>query len=63
MKNIFLNGLNNVVPTELNKSFVQLFYYDIDPTEHKFVLANQIDQLVYQLYELTAEEIKIVEGN
>ena len=23
---------------------------------------NQIDQLVYQLYELTEEEIKIVEG-
>jgi hypothetical protein len=44
MKNIFLNGLNNVAPTELNKSFVQLFYYDIAPTEHKFVLANQIDQ-------------------
>ena len=26
-------------------------------------LENQIDQLVYQLYELTEEEIKIVEGN
>jgi len=26
-------------------------------------IENQIDQLVYQLYELTAEEIKIVEGN
>jgi type II restriction/modification system DNA methylase subunit YeeA len=25
-------------------------------------LENQIDQLVYQLYELTEEEIKIVEG-
>jgi len=24
--------------------------------------ANQIDQLVYQLYDLTEEEIKIVEG-
>lgn len=26
-------------------------------------LENQIDQLVYQLYELTEEEIRIVEGN
>ena len=26
-------------------------------------LENQIDQLVYQLYDLTEEEIKIVEGN
>ena len=24
---------------------------------------NQIDQLIYQLYDLTEEEIKIVEGN
>jgi adenine-specific DNA-methyltransferase len=31
--------------------------YDISQLE------NQIDQLVYQLYELTEEEIKIVEGN
>jgi hypothetical protein len=30
----------------------------IDTTD----LENQIDQLVYQLYELTEEEIKIVEG-
>ena len=26
-------------------------------------LENQIDQMVYQLYELTDDEIKIVEGN
>ncbi len=26
-------------------------------------LENQIDQLVYKLYDLTEEEIKIVEGN
>lgn len=26
-------------------------------------LDNKIDQLVYQLYELTEEEIKVVEGN
>lgn len=46
MKNIFLNGLNNVAPAE-----------------QKLGLETQIDQLVYQLYELTDEEIKIVEGN
>jgi adenine-specific DNA-methyltransferase len=32
---------------------------EIDTTD----LENQIDQLVYQLYDLTEEEIKIVEGN
>ena len=26
-------------------------------------LVHQIDQLVYKLYELTEEEIKIIEGN
>jgi len=26
-------------------------------------LENQIDQLVYQLYDLTAEEIDIIESN
>ncbi|MEX1002246.1 MAG: hypothetical protein WDZ35_09050 [Crocinitomicaceae bacterium] len=36
MKNIFLNGLNNIAPTELNKSIIQSFNYDIAPTEQKF---------------------------
>lgn len=63
MKNICLNGLNNIAPTELNKSCVQNFYDDFAPTEHIFAIENQIDQLVYQLYELTEDEIKIVEGN
>jgi hypothetical protein len=62
MKNIFLNGLNNIAPTELNKSIIQSFYYDFAPTEQKLDLENPIDQLVYKLYELTEEEIKIVEG-
>ena len=26
-------------------------------------LENQIDQLVYKLYDLTEEELKIIEGN
>jgi hypothetical protein len=34
-----------------------------DPSADTSDLENQIDQLVYQLYELTEEEIKIVEGN
>ena len=55
-------NFNNVAPTELNKSVIQSFYYDSAPTEHIFSIENQIDQLVYQLYGLTEEEIKIVEG-
>jgi hypothetical protein len=62
MKNIFLNGLNNIAPTELNKSVIQPFYYDIAPMEQNLSIENQIDQLVYQLYELTEEEIKIIEN-
>jgi hypothetical protein len=52
----------NIAPTELNKPFLQHFYYDFAPTELIFANENQIDQLVYQLYELTEEEIQIVEG-
>jgi adenine-specific DNA-methyltransferase len=33
-----------------------------NPTADITALENQIDQLVYQLYDLTEEEIKIVEG-
>jgi hypothetical protein len=28
MTNIYLNGLNNIAPTELNKTFLKHFYYD-----------------------------------
>ena len=35
----------------------------LQPTADTTVLENQIDQLIYQLYDLTEEEIKIVEGN
>lgn len=34
-----------------------------DSTADTSKLEKQIDQLVYQLYDLTEEEIKIVEGN
>jgi hypothetical protein len=53
---------SNIAPLELYKPFIQHFYYDFAPTELIFANENQIDQLVYQLYELTEEEIKIVEG-
>ena len=33
-----------------------------DPKADTTALETEIDQLVYQLYELTAEEIKIIEG-
>ncbi|WP_262915326.1 hypothetical protein [Niabella ginsengisoli] len=34
-----------------------------NPSTDNSALESQIDQLVYQLYDLTDEEIKIVEGN
>jgi len=33
-----------------------------NPTADATALESQIDQLVYQLYDLSEEEIKIVEG-
>lgn len=62
MKSFFLNGLNNIAPMELKKYVIQTFYNDIAPMEHKFDLQNKIDRLVYQLYDLTEEEIKIIEN-
>jgi hypothetical protein len=32
-----------------------------EPTARFFLLESQIDQLVYQLYDLTEEEIRVVE--
>jgi hypothetical protein len=56
----------NIAPAELNKPFLQHLNYNFaltdSPTELIFANENQNDQLVYQLYELTEEEIKIVEG-
>ena len=56
-----MNGLNNVAPTELNELFAYHSYCDYAPMELKN--ENQIDQLVYQLYELTEEEIVIIENS
>ena len=61
MTNIYLNGLNNVAPTELNELFAFHSYSDFAPMELNN--ENQIDHLVYQLYELTEEEIAIVENS
>jgi hypothetical protein len=59
MKNIYLNGLNNIAPTELRNPFIQ---QSMMMTLLRSCNEPQIDQLAYQLYELTEEEIKIVEG-
>ncbi len=48
---------------ELNKLCKEKFYYDIALMEHIFYNENQIDQIVNELYELTGEEIKIVESH
>jgi type II restriction/modification system DNA methylase subunit YeeA len=34
----------------------------LDPNADTTALEREIDQMVYQLYELTPEEIKIIEG-
>jgi len=44
---------------ELSERIIELKQGDSDTTE----LENEIDQLVYQLYDLTDEEIKIIENN
>jgi len=48
----FQNRISNLVMSLLRRN------YELDSAE----IESQIDQLVYQLYELTEEEIKIVEG-
>ena len=53
----------DVALMELNKLSKEKLYYDIAPMEHIFCNENQIDQIVYELYELTEEEIKIVESH
>ncbi|MBE7511165.1 MAG: hypothetical protein HS118_13435 [Bacteroidia bacterium] len=53
----------DVAPMELNKLSKEKLYYDIALMEHIFCNENPIDQIVYELYELTEEEIKIVESH
>jgi hypothetical protein len=63
MTNIYLNGLINTAPMELNNPYQKHFYYDFAPTELIFCYEAQKDPMVYHLYDFTEEEIKIVEGN
>ena len=55
-------------PTEIEELLLEKIVNQIltakklDPKADTTALETEIDQLVYQLYELTAEEIKIVEG-
>jgi type II restriction/modification system DNA methylase subunit YeeA len=55
-------------PTEIEESLLEKIVNQIltakklDPKADTTALETEIDQLVYQLYELTAEEIKIIEG-
>lgn len=41
MKNIFLNGLNNIAPTELITPYIPISYYYFAPTEQNVGLENQ----------------------
>lgn len=66
---IILNDLRQfpikVISTEEQKSFIKLVDIVIEAKKQNSLaettdLENQIDQLVYQLYDLTEEEINIV---
>jgi hypothetical protein len=48
---------------ELHKSIQGLVELRLSNSENCSDLENQIDQLVYKLYELTEEEIEIIERN
>ncbi|WP_228020096.1 hypothetical protein [Sphaerospermopsis sp. LEGE 08334] len=48
-------SLENLVDQILNAK-------KLDPNADTTALEREIDQMVYQLYELTPEEIKIIEG-
>jgi type II restriction/modification system DNA methylase subunit YeeA len=54
-------------PTEIEELLLEKIVNQIltakksDPKADTTALETEIDQLVYQLYELTAEEIKIIE--
>ena len=68
---VTLNSLN-LIPIKLGKSeFEERIIKEVDSiletnkkeiSDNSLILENQIDQLVYQLYDLTEEEIKIIEN-
>jgi adenine-specific DNA-methyltransferase len=56
-----------VISEQDQKPFIELVNHileqkELDPSTDTTTLESQIDQLVYKLYDLTEEEIKIVEG-
>ena len=50
-QNVFIGIVDNILKRK-----------EQDPSSDTTELENQIDQLVYELYELTDDEIKIIEG-
>jgi hypothetical protein len=59
IKNISLFGLNS-----LNLKVIMTNHYKKEtPQADTSDLENEIDELVYQLYELTPEEIEVVKNN
>ena len=68
MSKIFIEKLLVAIPTPSQESAIITLVDQIltlkksDPTSDTTVLETQIDQLVYELYGLTEDEVKIVEG-
>jgi type II restriction/modification system DNA methylase subunit YeeA len=63
----YVNELPIIVNSANEKTIIQIVDKILtakksDPNADTTALETEIDQLVYQLYELTAEEIKIIEG-
>jgi hypothetical protein len=62
----------HLIPIKLGKNeFEERIIKEVDSiletnkkeiSDNSLILENQIDQLVYQLYDLTEEEIKIIEN-
>ena len=50
------------LPCRVDNSLIEKSKKFLQQRENDESIETQIDQLVYQLYELTEEEIKIVEG-
>ena len=66
---VYFKDFPIAVPDEMTRETVTLLVEEIiskkkdDSTTDTTLLEKQIDQLVYQLYGLTEEEIKIVEAS
>jgi adenine-specific DNA-methyltransferase len=51
------------LPCRIDNSLIEKSMKLFRQRENDESVENQIDQLVYQLYDLTEEEIKIIENN